>query len=608
MLVELCKPTIVLCHWIGVDFASLILKRQTCTPAVFTTCLLLASGLWARADTVKTLDGKLFRGATQITNGVLSITDTNGVANSVALTNLEAVIFADISDVIPGEHSLAPPWASQDIGTVGSAGGARQTGNSFVVRASGSGVAPKIDGFHFVFQPMAGDAEIIARVTSLEGGVRGAQAGLMIRQTLGPESAHAAVLLNRDEASSFQYRQSRKKANSPLTSAKAKPPTWLKLEKKEKFYIGSISEDGKTWKTAGAQTIKLSPTRNREDLWEIGLVVSSHTNGGLCTAMFDEVRVHSYGLKADFFSDDFHTVSRTEILPAVNRIWEENRPFAMRCTGEIVPKRADTYTFSVEPKEAAQLWIGDQLVFSEIKHVNEPIALTNQPYSLKLESKLADSRRSVLRLYWSSHTQRREIIPPSCLRPYSEIETTNAIIAAHEIDLTRSQAAVAGVVLKNGTVLAGKPLRLAGNTLILHSAGTAETEETLNIRDVARVQFRSMSPQLAARIASAIPGVLLVNGDFIEGELKEFAKGRLTISSVIFGLRSYDGSSEVAAIVLRPFQRAAKFVVRTNRGSALFADSLDLAEKELLVDEPILGKLHLSARELLDIRRLPPGT
>ena len=117
-----------------------------------------------------------------------------------------------------------------------------------------------------------------------------------------------------------------------------------------------------------------------------------------------------------------------------------------------------------------------------------------------------------------------------------------------------------------------------------------------------------MSPQLAARIASAIPGVLLANGDFIEGELKEFAKGRLTISSVIFGLRSYDVSSEVAAIVLRPFQRAAKFVVRTNTGSALFAESIELAEKELLVAEPILGKLRFSARELLDIRRLPPGT
>ncbi|HMC26640.1 MAG TPA: PA14 domain-containing protein [Verrucomicrobiae bacterium] len=586
------------------------MKRYTPAAALLAGSMVLASAaLPVRADTIKTVDGKVYRGATQITNGVLSITDTNGSANTVALTNLDAAIFADISDVIPGEHSLAPPWASQDIGSVASAGGARQAGNSFVIRASGIGVTPKIDGFHFVFQPMAGNAEITARVTTLEGGIRGAQAGLMIRQTLGPESAHAAVLLNRDEASSFQWRQSRKKVNPALTAPKAAAPSWLKLEKRDNFYIGSISDDGKTWKTVGGQTIKLSPTRNREDLWQIGLVVSSHTNGGLCTAMFDEVRVHSYGLKADFFSDDFRTISRKEILPAVNRLWEENRPFAVRCTGEIIPKRSDAYSFTVEPKDASQLWIGEKLVFSATKVISEPIALKkDEAYVLKLESKLAETRRSALRLYWSSRTQRKEIVPPGCLRPYSESEITNATIAAHEIDLTRSQSAVAGVLLTNGTVLAGKPVQLTDTTLVFEPAGPNALPVKLNLHDIARVQFRPMSPQLAARIASAIPGVLLANGDFIEGELKEFSKGHLTISSVIFGLRSFDLSSQAVAIVLRPFQTEAKFVVRTSSGSALFVDSIELGDKELLVAEPILGSLRFSPRELLDIRRRPPGT
>ena len=101
---------------------------------------------------------------------------------------------------------------------------------------------------------------------------------------------------------------------------------------------------------------------------------------------------------------------------------------------------------------------------------------------------------------------------------------------------------------------------------------------------------------------------MLVNGDFIEGELKEFSKGHLTISSVIFGLRSFDLSSQAVAIVLRPFQTEAKFVVRTSSGSALFVDSIELGDKELLVAEPILGSLRFSPRELLDIRRRPPGT
>ena len=563
-------------------------------------------GLGLKADTIKTLDGQVYRGTTQITNGLFSIIDTNGSVSTVAVSNLESAIFAGVSDVIPGEHSLAAPWTSQDIGSVAAPGGARQTANSFVVRASGTGVAPSADGFHFLFQPMAGDAEIVARVTALEG-PRGCQAGLMIRQTLGPESAHAAVLLNRDGAISFQHRVSRKRPNPPLRGPTVSAPCWLKLEKKDKFYVGSISEDGKNWKVAGGQTINLGPARNREDLWLIGLVASSRTNRGLCTAIFEEVSVRAWGVKADFFADDFHTLSKTEILAAVNRAWEENRPSAVRCTGEIIPTTSDTYSFLVEPRESSQLWIGDKLVFNAARRINEPIALNkDQPYSLKLESKLSEARHSSLRLYWSSRTHRREIVPSNCLRPYPENQSSPAIIASHQIDLTRSQAAVAGVVLKDGTVLAGKPLEVGEGALSLQAPGSPD--QKLNVLDIARVQFRSMSPQLAARIASAIPGVLLANGDFIEGELKRLAKGRLTVSSVIFGLRSFDVSTDVAAVVLRPFQGAARFVVRTNSGSALFAESLELVDDQFLVAEPILGKLRLLPRELLDIRRLPRGT
>jgi len=126
----------------------------------------------------------------------------------------------------------------------------------------------------------------------------------------------------------------------------------------------------------------------------------------------------------------------------------------------------------------------------------------------------------------------------------------------------------------------------------------------LSALNIARVQFRSMSPQLVARIASAVPGVLLANGDFIEGECRKFSKGRVTLSSVIFGLRSFDAGSEAVAVVLRPLQSAAKFVVRTNTGSALFADEVEFDEAMLILNEPILGTMKLKAPELLDCRRV----
>src|SRR5258706_4570938 len=121
----------------------------------------------AKADTIKTGDGQIYQGKAQIDDGMLTIVSSNGSSDSVVVSNLEAAIFADLSDVIPGEHSLVKPWAGQDVGNVGVPGGAKQTGGSFIVRASGIGVGQSIDAFHFVFEPKAGDAEILPLMDDL---------------------------------------------------------------------------------------------------------------------------------------------------------------------------------------------------------------------------------------------------------------------------------------------------------------------------------------------------------------------------------------------------------------------------------------------------------
>jgi hypothetical protein len=216
---------------------------------------------------------------------------------------------------------------------------------------------------------------------------------------------------------------------------------------------------------------------------------------------------------------------------------------------------------------------------------------------------LGEAKRSPVKLYWTSRSQAREVVPWTSFRPFRQSDPTNSsALDPHTVDISRAQASCAGLVLKSGTLLAGKAKELDETILKFEPVGGAE--EPLSALNIARVQFRSMSPQLAARIASAVPGVLLVNGDFIEGECRKFSKGRVTISSVIFGLRSFDVGSEAVAVVLRPFQSAAKFVVRTNTGSALFAEDVYLEEATLALNEPILGTMKLKSAELLDCRRV----
>src|SRR3954468_24468653 len=190
------------------------------TPASLVTVLFLLLPVLGRADSIKLTDGKILRGETKLAPGVISITDTNGQPASLSLSNIDTVIFADGDEVIPGEQSLNSPWTGQDVGSVSAGGGARQQSNSFTIRCSGTGIEKENDSFHFVYLPMTGDAEIVAKLEQLASNAGHAQAALMIRQTLGPESAHAAVIVNQNDVPTFQYRVSRKRPAPPFRGQK----------------------------------------------------------------------------------------------------------------------------------------------------------------------------------------------------------------------------------------------------------------------------------------------------------------------------------------------------------------------------------------------------
>jgi hypothetical protein len=570
--------------------------------------LLSAAFFQGRADTVTTADGQIHRGTVQLARGEFVITSTNGNKVSVSISNVASVVFAKGPEIIAGEHTLSPPWASQDIGSVGIQGGARQTSNSFAVRASGTGLTSAIDGFHFVYQEMAGDAEIIAHLAEVETSGPKAQAGLVIRQTLGPESADAAVLVSPGNPAAFQYRISRKRANPELHGPKRSAPQWLKLEKKDKFYIGSISEDGKNWSVVGSQTIKLAPTRNLDDQWYIGLAVSSQANAADCTAQFDHVSVRLHGLTTQLFSDEFKTVTKTVVLPNFPKgaqSWDGPRPAAIRCSGQFLPAQSDQYTFSVRASEPCKLWVDDRLAYSSAVSVRERFTLQqSRPVKIRLETRPQKETRFGATVFWATLRHGAGPVVETMLAPDPDASPVSAANESPVIALGRAQAATAGIVLKNGTTLAGEVKEM--DETVLQFVPLGQAAQTVKSANVARVQFRPMSPQLAARIGGGVPGILLLNGDFIEGDLKTFKKGQATISSIIFGLHSYDTANQAAAVVLRPFQKAGRFVVRTNKGSALFAEVLEVQENALVVSEPLLGEMRLNASELLDIRRVLP--
>src|SRR5207245_9807143 len=92
------------------------------------------------------------------------------------------------SDVVRFTMTSQPlpvSWLDQDVGSVGVAGSASFANGTFTVAGAGQGtMITASDGFHFVYQPLAGDGTIVARVVSVQGSAS-AQVGIMIRETLG---------------------------------------------------------------------------------------------------------------------------------------------------------------------------------------------------------------------------------------------------------------------------------------------------------------------------------------------------------------------------------------------------------------------------------------
>jgi regulation of enolase protein 1 (concanavalin A-like superfamily) len=176
-------------------------------------------------------------------------------------------------------------WANQDIGTVGRAGGALEQGGVFTLDGSGADIWDSADGFHFAYQPLTGDGEIVARVASLDAGHHWAKAGVMIRESLSAGSRHAFMLVSRDRGIAFQRRVSTSGVSTHTDAGSGAAPHWVRLVRAGTTFRAYRSADGASWMLAGTDTINMGTTVY------VGLALTSHDNSSLARARFDNVSV-----------------------------------------------------------------------------------------------------------------------------------------------------------------------------------------------------------------------------------------------------------------------------------------------------------------------------
>jgi phosphatidylserine/phosphatidylglycerophosphate/cardiolipin synthase-like enzyme len=185
--------------------------------------------------------------------------------------------------------SLPAPWTSQDIGAVGLAGSASAAAGVFTVKGEGVDIWNAADAFHYVSQPLAGDMDIIGRVTSVENVHPWVKAGVMIRQSLTADSAHALMLVSPGKGLAFQRRVAPGGVSTNTSGGSGTAPAWVKLERRGNTITAFRSPDGVAWTLVGSDTFAMPSNVY------VGLAVSSHVSGRLATATFDSVQVHALG-------------------------------------------------------------------------------------------------------------------------------------------------------------------------------------------------------------------------------------------------------------------------------------------------------------------------
>jgi hypothetical protein len=143
------------------------------------------------------------------------------------------------------------------------------------------------DEFHFAYKMLTGAGSIIARVQSVQNTNVWAKAGVMIRETLDPDSAHAFACVTPASGVAMQYRPSTGGTSVNYNQTGVAAPYWVKLERSiSGLFTVSHSANGTTWQQVTGSTPQNVPMGANV---YIGLALTSHDAALTCQAVFSNV-------------------------------------------------------------------------------------------------------------------------------------------------------------------------------------------------------------------------------------------------------------------------------------------------------------------------------
>jgi TolB protein len=194
----------------------------------------------------------------------------------------------------------------KDVGTVSRATEAsfEPETATYTVSASGDNIWAERDAFGFVWKPTTGDTAFAARIEIQgESGHEHRKAGLMLRQTLEPDSPYVDVVVHGNGLTSLQFRT---EAGGPSREIQCSrhAPNVVRLEKRGDYVMLQLSDINGRFEASGC-LIKIA----LRGVYYAGLAVCAHDNKAYEVAKFSRVSLGLLPKRSDI------RTSAIEIIP-----------------------------------------------------------------------------------------------------------------------------------------------------------------------------------------------------------------------------------------------------------------------------------------------------
>jgi subtilisin family serine protease len=200
---------------------------------------------------------------------------------------LARATFTDVTVSGPGDQVGATAFRTLDVGAVGLPGfAASNPDTSYTIAGAGADVWGNADAFRYMYQQVNGDWDIEARIKTVDPVQPWTKAGVMIRETLRPDSRHAFALVSAAKGIAFQYRGVTSGASAQAGIAAGVASSWVKLSRRGSQLSAFMKRDGATsWQPLGTASIAMSSSIY------VGIAVTSHDAGRIATAGIDAIRL-----------------------------------------------------------------------------------------------------------------------------------------------------------------------------------------------------------------------------------------------------------------------------------------------------------------------------